>query len=499
MHTALWVWASSAWATVGITEVMNNPLGDEARVEFVELFNGGPFGEDLTGWVLRDEDSDSLVLPSLWLDSGAYVVLTKDAAAFVAEWGVGAPGVDVIEVPLGNLANGDDELLLESAGGSSEWTMAWVDDEVEGYGTWLVGDVFYRNYWGEKAAPGVVRAGYDAGVFGLSGYEGGSVTADAAAFVSASGDVGSPLAGFYVPNGTVYDSPVPLQITEVMATPSAGRPTWFEVHNPTSAPVSLAGLVVATGYAPSQRWPMPAVSVPPYGTVIVTSDPAAWVAAWGLGVAGLDVIGDAALPPFGVIGDQQLRDAADRPVFGVGWDLTGRATAGFALHQTDITRRTDDFGAFGVRKVVPDGQDLSAYLSDGFESGRFTADLLAWASGGDEASPFATPFDATVLPGPTLSLAGSCGGAVTVSLSGLTPGGRFALVRSRASGEASVYAGGCAGTSLGLDGVGLRLLGVYASGGGAFTRTFTVPAGACGAWVQAVDLSTCGVSWAEEL
>ena len=102
---------------------------------------------------------------------------------------------------------------------------------------------------------------------------------------------------------------------------------------------------------------MPALSVPPYGTVIVTSNPAAWVAAWGLGVAGLDVIGDAALPPFGVIGDLQVRDAADRPVFGVGWDLTGRGTGGYALHQTDITRRTDDFGAFGVRKVVPDGTE----------------------------------------------------------------------------------------------------------------------------------------------
>lgn len=89
-----------------------------------------------------------------------------------------------------------------------------------------------------------------------------------------------------------------------------------------------------------------------------------------------------------------------------------------------------------------------------------------------------------------LDLDGTCPGPVTVEGARFTPGSRVALVRGTGLGTAVVPAGPCAGTPLDLDSPSLLRI-VTADPSGAFSFGGNVPAAACGAHLQAVDLTSC--------
>ncbi|MFT4625779.1 MAG: hypothetical protein ACI8PZ_004450 [Myxococcota bacterium] len=95
-----------------------------------------------------------------------------------------------------------------------------------------------------------------------------------------------------------------------------------------------------------------------------------------------------------------------------------------------------------------------------------------------------------------LTISGSCPGLVTLTSSGVTPGGSMALVSSTADGELEIPVGPCTGTVLALDPAGAKLRSspVDDDADGVVSVTPSVPGAACGQRVVAVDLTTCEVS-----
>lgn len=101
---------------------------------------------------------------------------------------------------------------------------------------------------------------------------------------------------------------------------------------------------------------------------------------------------------------------------------------------------------------------------------------------------------------PALDVGGVCPGKTTLTVSGLSASGNFAILTGTSLGAAAVPAGPCAGAALGISG-GLAYRPpthrLDAAGNAALSPT--LPAGACGLWVQVLDLTTCAVTPAQPL
>lgn len=96
--------------------------------------------------------------------------------------------------------------------------------------------------------------------------------------------------------------------------------------------------------------------------------------------------------------------------------------------------------------------------------------------------------------GPSISLAGSCPGAVTMSGSGFTAGGNVAVAISTTTGAYVIPVGSCAGTVLGLGGTPSLVTILTADPTGAISLSGNLPAAYCGRSVQTVDLASCTTS-----
>lgn len=95
--------------------------------------------------------------------------------------------------------------------------------------------------------------------------------------------------------------------------------------------------------------------------------------------------------------------------------------------------------------------------------------------------------------GPALRLSGSCPGPVELRFSGATPNGKVALGWSSEPGSFEIPTGGCAGTLVHLASPGLvGSLNLDDSGEAALQTN--APAGACGIYLQALDVATCSPS-----
>ncbi len=93
-----------------------------------------------------------------------------------------------------------------------------------------------------------------------------------------------------------------------------------------------------------------------------------------------------------------------------------------------------------------------------------------------------------------LDITGTCPGAVTISATGGTPSGAYAVASGTGPGSFTVRSGACAGTVIPLAGPALRFTGTF-DGTGSFTRTPTIASGAaCGKPVAVLDLTTCAVA-----
>ena len=102
--------------------------------------------------------------------------------------------------------------------------------------------------------------------------------------------------------------------------------------------------------------------------------------------------------------------------------------------------------------------------------------------------------------GPVLDVAGSCPGEMTFTGSELTAGGSFALLSSSGPGGAVLPGGPCGGAASGLSpaGLTLRIVGPV-DPSGMFEVRPSIPLGACGAFIQVVDLATCTFTGVESL
>ncbi len=185
--------------TLVITEFLNDPRGADATDEWVELYNYGPTDIDLSGFTIADMGSDDDPIGGI-IPAGDFIILAKDAATFTTIWGVGTPGVDVVDVPGLVLSNSGDELVLLDLFGIEIWSLAYDNDESAGRATYLtiIDDYTVRSH-GTDVSPGVVRNGDDNGMPGYLGYESNSATPDPFSFTSSTNDQGSPLAGQYLP------------------------------------------------------------------------------------------------------------------------------------------------------------------------------------------------------------------------------------------------------------------------------------------------------------
>jgi hypothetical protein len=99
--------------------------------------------------------------------------------------------------------------------------------------------------------------------------------------------------------------------------------------------------------------------------------------------------------------------------------------------------------------------------------------------------------------GPALSVAGTCPGLNTFTITGSDPFGPIGIVYGPA-GSFTVSGGACSG--LALDIAVPTIAGIFAAdAAGGLTFSATLPAGACGATVQAVDVNNCAPSNSEVL
>jgi len=94
--------------------------------------------------------------------------------------------------------------------------------------------------------------------------------------------------------------------------------------------------------------------------------------------------------------------------------------------------------------------------------------------------------------GPTLAITGACPGLMTFDVTGGTAFGGIALAYGPA-GSFTIGGGSCAGTMIDISGP--TLAGIFGADlNGDLNFSATIPGGACGLTVQAVDLGSCGVS-----
>jgi hypothetical protein len=95
----------------------------------------------------------------------------------------------------------------------------------------------------------------------------------------------------------------------------------------------------------------------------------------------------------------------------------------------------------------------------------------------------------------TLDVSGSCPGTMVFRAEGLPPAFDVALISADRAGGALLPAGPCEGRLTGLseDGLALRSLGTTELDG-SFSMSPTLPAGACGSFVQVVGLDLCGLN-----
>lgn len=92
---------------------------------------------------------------------------------------------------------------------------------------------------------------------------------------------------------------------------------------------------------------------------------------------------------------------------------------------------------------------------------------------------------------PELTIDGSCPGPQTVEVTGMTPGGSAGIIASNSLGSDPMMGGPCASGMTDLAGP-MFVTTVYdLDGDGEYNFTPTMPSGACGRYIQFVDLTTC--------
>jgi len=440
---------------IAITEFVNDPLGDDGDSgrEYVEFFNYSDADVDIMNWVLKDEDSDSLVITtaSTIISSGEFLLYASGKSTIETEWFGGVADDRIIEYggPSSDnmqLSNSGDELVLLDSAGDTVWAIAYTNDDQwdtvgtgdDGFSTYLS---YYTDFtthpsrWGTKLAPGIVRDGFDAGIARLDttatgadttvidsvlGYEGGAFTEDDFARLSLNGDSGSPLAGYYAQVSGKLRSNVKVAITEFLNDPlgadtDTGR-EYVELFNYGTEAVNIRNWTIkdedhhTLGGNDWLVMTTDPVIIPAGGYLLYASSKDTIEAEYFNGVAD-----DRIIEYGGPSSDNmQLSNSGDELMIldAVGdtvWNMAynnddaydGSTDDGFSTYldyATDFSTVTTDWGHKGSAGVVRNGPDtLVTGAPLGYEGGAFTMDAqLIVSLNGDMGSPLTGGYVPTV-------------------------------------------------------------------------------------------------------
>ena len=440
---------------IAITEFVNDPLGDDSDTgrEYVEFFNYSDADVDIMNWVLKDEDSDSLVITtaSTIISSGEFLLYASGKSTIETEWFGGVADDRIIEYggPSSDnmqLSNSGDELVLLDSAGDTVWAIAYTNDDQwdtvdtgdDGFNTYLS---YYTDFtthpsrWGTKLAPGIVRDGFDAGIArqdttatgadttvidSVLGYEGGAFTVDDFARLSSNGDSGSPLAGYYTQVSGKLRSNIKVAITEFLNDPfgddtDSGR-EYVELYNYGTEAVNIQNWTIkdedhhTLGGNDWLVMTTDPVIIPAGGYLLYASSKDTIEAEYFNGVADDRIIeygGPSSLT-------MQLSNSTDELMIldAVGdtiWNMAynnddaydGSTDDGFSTYldyATDFSTVTTDWGHKGSAGVVRNGPDtLVTGAPLGYEGGAFTMDAqLIVSLNGDMGSPLTGGYVPTV-------------------------------------------------------------------------------------------------------
>lgn len=277
--------SSEAPARVWIYEVLYDPpqSGNDARHEWVELYNAGTAPIALSGWRLRDNHGED-VLPEIVLGPGQVLVVVADQEAFLSDFPeVQAMTWPVADGTIGNgLSNSGDSVALFDAEGRCVDAVSYGDDE-----TWLspaVPDV-EPGFSIERMAPVDTDLAADWGA--QPAPTPGMVTLQPSPIPPSD------------PSPTPTATPTPTEVPTPASTPApAGWPSllihevfpdpepsgddarweWVELMNPSDQAVDLAGWQLADNAAVD---PLPALVLQPGGVLVVVADEEAFRSQYG--------------------------------------------------------------------------------------------------------------------------------------------------------------------------------------------------------------------------
>ena len=125
---ALLAGCACAEGKVLINEIMYNPLSQNPKEEYIELFNQGPEAVNLEGWKLHT--AVDFTFPNVTLAAGGYLVVAADPAVFQQKY----PGVaNMVGGWTGTLANRDQDINLDDGAGKREDSVHYATE-----GDWAV-------------------------------------------------------------------------------------------------------------------------------------------------------------------------------------------------------------------------------------------------------------------------------------------------------------------------------------------------------------------------
>lgn len=192
---------------LAITEFENQPNNANAAAEFIEIFNYSTSTVDLSGWTLSDGGGVVHTFSGS-LTSGAYMIVTRAESTFETEWSIVDTGTQVVGAGSMVLANGGEPATLTNG------SFTWAVDTLSTFGTngSLVLDDMFDFSTVSATGVNLTSTSYEFAIAGVNG-----------AVTSASGDIGSPLAGPY--------TAVPEPSTVTLVSIAIGTLVWLRRRN----------------------------------------------------------------------------------------------------------------------------------------------------------------------------------------------------------------------------------------------------------------------------
>lgn len=263
-----------------ITEVMYDPATTEPGGEWLEIYNPTATAVSLTGWKVRDNQSED-VLPELTLSPGQFLVVAASRDGFLAAFAGFAGNLASLDSPIGGgLANGGDRVLLLDSQGAQVDAVSYGSDatafsppcpgvpEGSSLGRWPNdADTDSAGDWAVQPQPNPGGPAAPAPVATPTSVPASTVTATATP-VSPASPSPSPTATRTATPGSWPK----LLITEVeydsIQDGTDSDFEWLEVLNPNGSSVSLDGWRVADAASSD---PLPAYTLPPGAYLVVAS------------------------------------------------------------------------------------------------------------------------------------------------------------------------------------------------------------------------------------